>query len=316
MLNIDVEKILHTYNVVIKQRQGDEIRCLCPFHEDKKISFSINKSTGMWICFANCGEGGIISLVAKFENCSYDDAKQKISKESFSENKKYAILNAIENKTSVLKNPLFKNDLPYIDLPTSFEYIESTNNCPKYLLSRLKLETIMFFNLGFCTKGMYKDMIIIPVAYNNTVYGFQGRNTQHTDSDTRQYKMPWGFEIKKFLYNYDNAKHYSTVFVTEGAFSAMSMHEKGFKNVISTFSASHINVSQFRFLISSNIKRLIFCYDSDIAGKKGVKKNYQLYKNYFRIDYVEFPSGKDPNDLSKEQLHYLFRNRINRGSDD
>lgn len=30
---------------------------LCPFHEDKRQSFSVNLETGLWKCFAGCGEG-------------------------------------------------------------------------------------------------------------------------------------------------------------------------------------------------------------------------------------------------------------------
>jgi len=38
---------------------------LCPFHEDKARSFSVNLRTSQWICFAGCGDGNIASFHAK-----------------------------------------------------------------------------------------------------------------------------------------------------------------------------------------------------------------------------------------------------------
>ena len=36
---------------------GDEMRCLCPLHDDSDPSFSMNRKTGLWFC-QTCGIGG------------------------------------------------------------------------------------------------------------------------------------------------------------------------------------------------------------------------------------------------------------------
>ena len=43
----------------------DQFSGLCPFHEEREISFSFNLLTGQWKCFAGCGSGNVIGFHAK-----------------------------------------------------------------------------------------------------------------------------------------------------------------------------------------------------------------------------------------------------------
>jgi hypothetical protein len=40
----------------------DEVRCLCPLHEENEPSFSINRRTGLWFCHSEQRGGGIRQL--------------------------------------------------------------------------------------------------------------------------------------------------------------------------------------------------------------------------------------------------------------
>ncbi len=44
---------------------GTRKMALCPFHQDKVPSFSVNVETGLWFCFSGCGGGSIIDYVAR-----------------------------------------------------------------------------------------------------------------------------------------------------------------------------------------------------------------------------------------------------------
>ena len=44
----------------ITSETNEEMRGHCPFHNDEKTSFSVNKKTGLWKCFGSCSEGGNI----------------------------------------------------------------------------------------------------------------------------------------------------------------------------------------------------------------------------------------------------------------
>ena len=47
------------------QKSGNELKGLCPFHEDSKQSFSVNLDTGLWTCYAACGGGNAYQFAQK-----------------------------------------------------------------------------------------------------------------------------------------------------------------------------------------------------------------------------------------------------------
>lgn len=69
----EYEKIVHKFKV-----QGDRLTGLCPFHDDKKESFSVDLKTGKYNCFA-CGESGnFINFKANILGISTKDAYKEI----------------------------------------------------------------------------------------------------------------------------------------------------------------------------------------------------------------------------------------------
>jgi len=59
-------------------RAGDELMALCPFHEEKKPSFSLNVEKGVFYCFG-CGEiGNIYQLIEHITELSYEDIRKAI----------------------------------------------------------------------------------------------------------------------------------------------------------------------------------------------------------------------------------------------
>ena len=47
----EYRELMKKYGIKITSEKGN-IMCLCPFHDDTKPSFSINKSNGLFNCFA------------------------------------------------------------------------------------------------------------------------------------------------------------------------------------------------------------------------------------------------------------------------
>lgn len=57
---------------------GDRIVAHCPFHDDKKDSFTADIRTGMCHCFAGCIDGNFISFWAKYKGIDTKDAYKQI----------------------------------------------------------------------------------------------------------------------------------------------------------------------------------------------------------------------------------------------
>ena len=63
------------------QTRGDTLTGLCPFHGDRKPSFSVNLKNGLYKCFSCGAEGNYISYVAGRRGLSTKDAYIEILRE-------------------------------------------------------------------------------------------------------------------------------------------------------------------------------------------------------------------------------------------
>ena len=54
-------------------------RGLCPFHDDKHLSFSVNAAKNYWNCFAGCGGGSIIDFWMKYQKCDFTAAVRELA---------------------------------------------------------------------------------------------------------------------------------------------------------------------------------------------------------------------------------------------
>lgn len=68
--------------VALKRRSGAEYAGLCPFHNEKTPSFTVNDKKGFFHCFG-CGEhGDAIGFVMKTEGMGFPDAVEKLAREA------------------------------------------------------------------------------------------------------------------------------------------------------------------------------------------------------------------------------------------
>ncbi|MDD3251785.1 MAG: DUF927 domain-containing protein [Lachnospiraceae bacterium] len=81
--DINIDQIVDyeaEYSRYIKnhKKSGDQIIGACPFHDDKKDSFSANTETGQWYCFTEGRGGNYTTFVAELNNISEKEAYKKI----------------------------------------------------------------------------------------------------------------------------------------------------------------------------------------------------------------------------------------------
>jgi len=82
---MDTIDILRNFNIELEREHfnsaGDELMTLCPFHEEKYPSFSLNVEKGVFYCFG-CGESGnIFHLVEHITGLSYDEIRKAIGED-------------------------------------------------------------------------------------------------------------------------------------------------------------------------------------------------------------------------------------------
>src|ERR1051325_8673395 len=67
--------------VALKRRSGAEFAGLCPFHNEKTPSFTVNDKKGFYHCFG-CGEhGDAVSFAMKTEGLSFLESVEQLARE-------------------------------------------------------------------------------------------------------------------------------------------------------------------------------------------------------------------------------------------
>jgi DNA primase len=67
--------------VSLKRRSGSEYAGLCPFHNEKTPSFTVNDKKGFFYCFGCHEKGSAIDFVMKTEGLAFPEAVEKLARE-------------------------------------------------------------------------------------------------------------------------------------------------------------------------------------------------------------------------------------------
>lgn len=128
---MNIHKELFESNVRgIKNSRNDQVVGKCPFHNDKKRSWSGNTKTGLWKCHAGCGSGNAYQFAERLGIAPkpYIQSKTELNKSIVTT----PVLNNIETKSLRKKAMVYMNYLleHWDDLPVPIswdkEYIKKT----------------------------------------------------------------------------------------------------------------------------------------------------------------------------------------------
>ena len=64
------------------QRRGREYHGLCPFHNEKTPSFTVNEEKGFFHCFGCGAHGDALSFVMQSEGLSFPEAVERLAAEA------------------------------------------------------------------------------------------------------------------------------------------------------------------------------------------------------------------------------------------
>ena len=294
------------------RKSGVNYFALCPFHQEKTPSFSVNEELQIYHCFG-CGESGdVISLIEKIDNIDFNEAIENLAKRAHIELKKTNNANYNENNDILKVN---KYAMAFFE-----RTLEKTPEGINYIQSRkLSNESIKEYSLGFSpkddsltknliSKGVNKDKLVeygLSVIKNNTikdkfrgrlifpiknikneVIGFIGRaiddyiKPKYLNSpETKVFKK------SEILYGIDLAKKEISqkdfVIMTEGNIDVIHSHQIGVGNIVgiqgTALSETHLNI------IKRYTNKIYFAFDMDSAGYNALKKSVIIFNchNYF-----------------------------------
>lgn len=156
-----VEQIRNTVDIVdvvsrhvVLKRSGHNHTGLCPFHKDKKPSFSVNRTKNIYKCFS-CGEGGdAFSFLMKIEHKTFGEVIFDLAEEQNIDIERQG-----HNAEAAAEKKALKQLLLEVNQEASRWFQQQLNTEPAYdvrqYLERrgLSEQTIENFKLGFVPTG-------------------------------------------------------------------------------------------------------------------------------------------------------------------
>ncbi len=304
-----VDKNCNTYD-----KRGNELIIECPFCDDKNDHCHFNPKKKVGTCF-KCGEEfNFIQLVACVEGLSYESAIKELKNKELSKLSLNHIKKLIKKLTKKNKKEKFVK-LENIKLPNSYRIFkkDKDNKFLRYLKKRgYTFDEIKKWKIGYCLNGYYKNRIIFP-------FKCQGKNSfaartiyskkyfRKLGIKYRKYINPKGSKHSKMLYNYKYYKQLKYIVIVEGVTDVHNLARHGVLAVC-TFGKKLSN-EQITLLLYMNIALVLVCFDNDYKDKKEKesiasvkKKSIKKLKEYFDVNVINIPRGKDPGKLTKLEI--------------
>ncbi len=337
MLN-DSENIINIIASYLKlEKKGKHYFTLCPFHVEKTPSFMVNEKSQRYYCFG-CNRGGnAITFLMEYKKFRFKVAANIVNKnKNKNKNKNVFIKHMLKPELIILNylarqyhiNLKKKMHLKYIDIFLKKRCItldlinryglglapDSWSGVLKMFRSdRCKKE--MLIKIGMIVKksnheyDRFRNRLMFPIRnIEGFVIGFGGRNF-----DNKKPKYINSIESKVFskrneLYGiYEVSLNiYNTIILVEGYMDVITMYKNNIKNVVAIL-GTNFTTEQFK-LLQKTYKRIIFCYDNDVAGNYAsvntAKKLIKYLDQDVFIGFIFIPKNLDPDTFLNMDTKY------------
>jgi DNA primase len=318
---------------VLLKKTGKDYSGLCPFHSEKTPSFTVSPTKQIFHCFGCGTGGSVFNFLMLYENITFPEAIETLSRQygiplpsrNMTDRDKQRIserqhLLDINKKVMafyrevLLKKPEAGNARRYIkNRNTRRELVDSFSlgyapdgwdSLVKYL-TRSKISLQMADRAGLVVprqqKGYYdrfRNRIVFPIFdAAGQVVGFGGRIL---DNGTPKYlnspETPL-YNKSQILYGLHAAREKcrseGSVFVVEGYFDLITMHQFGITNSVATLGTSLTRDHVRR--LKGYVKKAFLVFDSDEAGIKAAHRTTGTFMDEgMEAAVVLLPTGHDP----------------------
>lgn len=322
------------------KKSGKDYTGLCPFHTEKTPSFTVSPSKQIFHCFGCGTGGNVFNFLMFYENMSFPEAVETLSRQYSIPLPSRRMTDQEKKQASQRERLLDINRKAmafYMDkLLKSAEGVEAR----RYLKGRnIRRALVDNFGLGFApaewdglatflnrsgipmamaekaglviprSKSGYYDRfrnrIVFPIFDTTSqVVGFGGRVLD--DAKPKYLNSPETpvYNKRRILYGLHAAREQcrqeQAVFVVEGYFDLLTMHQFGIGNAVATLGTSLTRDHVRR--LKGYAKKAFLVFDSDEAGIKAAHRTTGIFMDEgMEAAVVLLPEGHDPDSLLFEQ---------------
>lgn len=331
---VDIVDVISEY--VSLQKKGNKYVGLCPFHNEKTASFTVDGDKQLFYCFGCHVGGNIIGFLEKKENLTYLETIEELAKRAnmpmpevdgksytpgYSNETKKKIYDANREAARFYFNTLFEPEgaegLEYFVNRGLTENIikrfglgyapNSRDALVKHLKNKgFDEETIVLAGLAqrndYGIRDNFRTRVMFPIiSPNGEVLGFGGRVL---DKSLPKYLNTGDtpvFNKRKNLYalNILKKNNRGRAIIGEGYMDVIALNMAGFDYGVASLGTA-VTPEQVR-LLKRYTSEIYICYDGDKAGISATHKVIDLMKEAgLKPKIIELPLGVDPDEFIKE----------------
>lgn len=327
--------------VQLKQR-GRNYFGLCPFHEEKTPSFSVNPTMGIFHCFG-CGKGGnAVTFLMEYEKVDYIEALKRLAE-------RYNIQIEWEGGEDVRKGEV---SLIYELHELAAQFYREQLLSPKgsaaraYLESRqISLDCLEQFKIGYAPNewdalyrqlnlsryspavleksglfvrkegqnfyDRFRNRLMFPIVNlsgRTVAFGGRALDPQEEAKYLNSPETPIYFK-SSILYGLYQAREAiqkkGAAILVEGYTDFLRLYMNGFTNVIAS-SGTALTFHHAR-LLHRFTNQIYICYDGDEAGQKASERaGFLMLKEALDVKVIKLPAADDPDSFLRQNDKAAF----------
>lgn len=331
----DIVQVVSDY--VPLKRAGRRLKGLCPFHQEKSPSFSVDPDAQLFYCFGCQTGGDIFKFVQLYDKSGFTETLETLAHRFH-----VPIPASAESKGSDEREQTLSINNAALQQFRDLLRSERGLGCRDYLERRgLTAETIDRLELGYAAdewdgllrslgskrhapdklnraglavprkqgNGFYdrfRDRLIFPIRdIQGRVIAFGGRALA-ADAQPKYINSPEtpAYTKGNHLYGLDKAREgirrEGFAIVVEGYMDLAALAQHGFDNVVASLGTA-FTPAQAR-LLARYTTRVRVSYDGDAAGAKATARSLDMLLDQgFEVQVVDLPGGADPDDYIQKQ---------------
>ncbi len=354
---LDIVDVVGSY--VQLNKSGRTFKGLCPFHSEKTPSFIVNPERQTWHCFGACGTGGdIFSFIQRIENVDFPGALRLLADragveiaprtssakaEDDARTRQYAVNSAAAEffNSQLLHSPAAAAARAYLEkrqvdaatcerfglgyAPDTWDSLLTALTARNHRADDLAAAGLVVEREGGGYYDRFRGRLIFPIRdERGQTIGFGGRTLG--DGLPKYLNSPQTllFDKGAGLYGLDLAREsirrVGTVVVVEGYMDVVSLHQRGFQNVVASLGTA-LTEAQVT-LAARYAPVLVLALDADSAGNAATLRGLQVAaravatekrrmpgpggrlntveKRLIELRITVLPPGLDPDDLVKQ----------------
>lgn len=345
--SVNIVDVISQY--VSLEKKGKDYIGLCPFHQEKTPSFTVNEEKQFFKCFG-CGKGGnVYKFLMYKDNLTFPESVEQVANFAHIPMPSgYSNHQTNSNLTPVMKINQDAADFYHRVLVTTRAGERGMAYAKKRELDK---KTIDHFGIGYAPQqenllllylrgknyqdddlvksglfiqsksgelyDRFRDRLMFPLSdESGRVIAFSGRRLSNDKTEAKYMNSPETeiFTKSKLLFHFAEAKKAAReekhLVLYEGYMDVIAAYKAGVKSGIASMGTSLTDEQVY--MMRRNNRNIIINYDGDDPGVHAAERAVQMFKQVggFNIGVVVLPEGLDPDEYVKKYGEEKYHSEV------